>query len=122
MSKEISMQASLQVTNGNDTAPAWFESLQPTQSVVGEAGGVINLTTTFADIPLGSLATVGYCMLKNLDTGNNIDVGIDQSSTFRNVMTLKPGEVAVFRWKSGVVPAAVAQAGTPKLRYWILND
>jgi len=121
MSNELTISLSLGCANGNYKPPVAYESGNFNQSVIGATEGVLNCTTSAAAIPLSSVATLGYAMLKNLDLTNNIDVGLT-SGSFIAFQTLKPGEFSVFRFKAGTTPQAVAAAGTPKLQYWILND
>ncbi len=122
MASEISLNVTMSCSNGSFRPPAWNESAAFTQSAIEASGGVLNLTTTYATIPLASLATLGYAMVKNIDVTNNLEVGIEVTAALVSVMTLKPGEFALFRFKSGVVPAAKASSGTAKLMYYILND
>jgi len=119
---EISFSAQFRVANGNYQPGVWQIADSYSQNTVGAAAGVMATSTTAATVPSSIVSTLGYCVVKNLDTTNNIDLGVFASGTFTPFGKLKPGEQAVFRLYPGVVFQAKAEAGTPGLSYWILQD
>jgi hypothetical protein len=107
------------VTNGMYSR-SWAETPTIVQNNAGEASGVVTTTAaTAVNLDVGGVTTLGYIMLKNLDTVNNIDFGVGSFTAFA---TLKPGECAIFRLKPGITLQHKPQAGTPQFQYWLLQD
>jgi hypothetical protein len=85
--------------------------------------GVMNVPTTPGGtaIPVSALANLGYAMLVNLDTTNYVQVLSAVSGTV--VLKLLPGDVALFRFDSGITaPALLAHTGTVNVQYLILEN
>jgi hypothetical protein len=122
MANEIRVSLTLQLSNGTLAPGAWNETGSFTQNTALQVANVVATSTTYAALAVGGIATNGWTLFKNLDATNNLDLGYDDAGTFRAFATLKPGEFAAIRLKSGVIPAAKAAAGNPKLAYWIVND
>ena len=82
---------------------------------------VLPCTTTNAALGKGSVGTLGYCYVRNLSTNAVIEL---TCGTLTN-MTLKAGEVSLFRW-AGAFPIASAGAQTTSgggdLEVTILED
>ena len=114
----VTAQANLVTTDGVS------ESLGASSFAVSMAGKNVSkgtqVTGSAAAIPLGGIGTIGLAVLKNLDGTNSI--AIRNGSGGSNFLTVGPGETAVFRFTSGVVPFSVALAGTPLLEYMICEN
>lgn len=120
MSSEIKFNWSFNVTKGNYNQ-SWTEANAFTMTTLNAAGGIADTTTSAANLDIGAVATLGFVVFKNLDSSISVDVGIN-SSGFIAFGTLKAGEVAIFRFKAGVVPQLKAASGTPQVSYLLLND
>lgn len=115
MAGTITVTATLldQVTGGQTenqgTSQAQFT--QTGQNTVSETMGT---SSTPAQIPIGSIGTLGYLYVKNLDVTNSISLRIGSGGS--NFATLAPGQVGVFP-TAGTAPYAVASSGNPVLQY-----
>ncbi len=121
MANELADSINLTATKGsysvNFTQTASF-----TQNTQGAASGIAATTTTKSNIDVGSVVTLGFLVLMNLDSTNNCDAGVDNAGTFIAFATLKPGEWIKIRCKAGSTYQLKAAAGTPNIQYWLLND
>jgi hypothetical protein len=80
-----------------------------------------SVTTSEAALQLGSLATLGWCIMKNLDATNFIQVRTATGGIA--FLKLKAGETAVFRFGTGVTaPFIIADTATCKVEYMIVED
>jgi hypothetical protein len=74
-----------------------------------------------AAIPVSSLANLGYAVFVNLDPVNYVELLTAASGT--NIITLQPGDVAVFRFGSGIAaPALLAHTDAVEVQYLILEN
>ena len=127
MANEISVSASLGLSKGNvvNRILALASGVTFTQTGIRYAEGAQSVPTTAGGtiLPLGPLAgaTLGWCLLKNNDATNFVEILTTTSGT--TILKLKPGEIALFRFGSGVVaPAALANTATCQLEFLILED
>lgn len=84
-----------------------------------EAGQTV---TTGADtaFPLGGITTPGLIWCRNLDGTNAIDIKAAVAGDI--LVRLNAGDIALFRFRSGVTaPSHVAVAGTPLLEFQIVD-
>lgn len=121
MSNEINLSVQMNVANLGYAA-TWSETDSYTQNAVGASSGVQSVTTSMTNLTLGSVTTNGYCVMKNLDLVNVVDFGVNNSGTFVACGTLNPGEVALFRYKSGAVPALKSVVGTNNVQFILLQN
>lgn len=78
-----------------------------------------NIGITEEAIKLGELATLGYAIFINRDATNFINIKTATAGTI--IVKLFPGEVAMFRFGSGVTaPFAIADTAPCQLEYMIL--
>lgn len=123
-SNAIQVTASLVYTNLPQNISAQTLAAGPSLfSITGinYAGGTMAVPTTSGGtiIPLGSVTSLGWAMFKNNDSTNYVDILVTTSGT--DILRLYPGEVALFRFGSGVTaPAAIAHTATVLLQYLIL--
>lgn len=82
---------------------------------------VQSVTTTEAALQLGSLATLGWCFMKNLDATNFVQLKTATAGAL--MLKLKAGESGCFRFGSDVTaPFIIADTATCKLEYMIVED
>ena len=62
------------------------------------------------------IATIGFCVFKNLDSTNYIEIGLTGSYSVK----LKAREIAMFRADADLY--ALADTGACRLEYWIFED
>lgn len=127
MANEITVTAELSYTNTSVniatqdlavTSPGTFTIIGQkfvlnTFSVPTTAGGTI--------LPLGSIGTLGWAMVKNNDAVNYVEILVTTSGTA--IIKLKAGECALFRFGSGVTaPAALANTGAVVVQYMFIEN
>lgn len=79
----------------------------------------MSVPTTTTALPLGSIATPGYCIITNRDNTNYVEVYTDTGGSA--ALKLKPGEWAVFRF--GVsAPAVKAHTSACIIEYLLIED
>lgn len=67
------------------------------------------------------IGTAGMVQLRNLDSTNFVEVGIEVSSTFYPLLKLKPGEAQWFRLSSGA-PFVKASTAPVKIQVLCFED
>lgn len=95
MANEITIQASIQVVNGNLRDSFNVGSKSVNQAAVGgPTPGYVTIGTSEETVAFGELGTKGYCVIQNLSATNFIEWGF---STGVYGGKLLAGEVALFR-------------------------
>ena len=80
-----------------------------------------NIGTSEEALNLGNIATLGYIYIKNLDETNFVQLRTATSGTY--FCKLKPGEIAVFRFGSGVTaPYAIADTAACDVEYFLISN
>jgi hypothetical protein len=122
MAKEITVNAKLVATKGN-LSQSRSETCQPNMAGTHYAARGMDIPTTAAGtaLDLGSVATAGYALLKNLDATNYVEVGVQVAGTFYPLVRLLAGESAVFRFAISSGIYARANTATVVLDYLILE-
>lgn len=125
MSNEITFTFGLTCQNGSYKV-AWPQEYNfYTQNAQGASAGILQTSSgSVVPIPLGSVATPGFLILKNLENSgsvNYVDWGIS-SGGFNVVGQIKGGEINFVRVKPSTTVAVQAEAGSPLLQYWLLED
>lgn len=98
MADEITVSASLRVSNGNfsfrkDTGFSQFD-----QAAAGGGNpGTVNIGTSDEAISLGDITTPGWAFIQNLDGTNYVDIGPDSTGAIVPIIRLEPGEFALLR-------------------------
>lgn len=98
MANEISVTVGLRCTNGNYKLTRNTETLQVDQTTAsGGSPGVISVGTTEEAVSFGDV-TAGYCLMKNLDATNYVEVGTTGAYSAR---LIAGGGVALFYVNTG---------------------
>lgn len=123
MANELSITAAL--TFSKNAIQQFARAVTSLPVSVGSNGGVydpgFSCSTGDQAIPLGGIPSLGYAWFHNLDATNSVNIKTASAGTV--IITMKPGEVALFRFGSGVsVPAVNASSGTPLVEYVILPN
>src|SRR5580765_4270546 len=121
MANEIRLTVQLQVKNGEfDDVFQFSDTLD--QAAIGEGGGVVLVSHTAATtISVGSVTTMGWCTLKNLDPTNYVTYGPD-SSGLVPFGRMKPGEPATFRLEPGITIKMLAHTADCKVQVKVYQD
>lgn len=118
MANEITVNASLGVTNGSFVLPRYGGQFAVTQAVAGGGTpGMVSLTTSEEVISQAELTGIGYLWIKNLDATNDVIYGPESGGALVNFGRLKPGEQAVMRINPGAVIRAKSSAGTVRAMF-----
>lgn len=119
MANEVTVSAQLAVRSGNldmaDSSRAQFDLADTTPPV---AAGVATIGTTHEAIPMGDVSAAGWAYFKNVGTTNEVQIGVDVSSTFYPFAELEPGEFAVLPLGTNA-PYAKADTAAEPLQYKI---
>lgn len=77
--------------------------------------------TAHSALALNTVATEGFCWVRNIDPTNFVLLGVDVSAAFHDLIKLKPGEETIFRIGT---TATYAKANTASVRiaYLIVED
>lgn len=93
MANELSINQSLTFAKGNYRLSITPGNLQFTVTGTLFEHNTVTVTTSDGALNKGSIGTIGYCYVRNLDATNYVDVGVDGTNY---VVRLKPGENALF--------------------------
>lgn len=122
MANEITLQGTLQISNG-DFKQDWRPgSIQVTQTTQAMAGGIQSIGTSAEALGVTDVATPGYSFFRNLDATNFVTIGTYVSSTYYPCLKLKAGEYGIVRLDGSKTFYAQADTATVKLQYAILSD
>ena len=102
-------------SSSNDVTPDRFdESVNDDQSTeIIEAGGQ-TVGTTHEVLDLGDVTSPAFIVLRNADTANYVEIGLDDTGAFVPVTRIRPGLVSVIQPASGVT--LYARANTAAIR------
>lgn len=117
MADEITINATLSIDNGNYAATRRTSRLQATQSTLGGNAAVQSVSTSYEALALGDVSTEGWCYVRNLDSTNFVELGLEVSSTFYGFTKLEAGEPALFRVSDQTI---YAQADTSAVKIDLL--
>lgn len=119
MSNELTINLSLDITNGtfrDNFRPGMFQADQAAQ---GKASGVQAIGTSEEALVLGDVANPGWACFTNLDATNYIQIGVFVSATFHAFARLKAGKSALLPLDPSMVYYAKANTAVCKLDYRI---
>lgn len=121
MPKEISATTTLVVNKG-------FLQLTRTATVTPDMTGthgtlqLQTVATSYAALVVsGDVAVAGYGFMRNLDTTNFVEIGIEVSSVFHPIIKLKPGEAFIGRLATGSL-FAKADTAPVVLEFLVLEN
>ena len=97
MAEEISITGRLNILNGTYRADFNPGTIKADLASNLSESGVVASTGTAAAIDTSNVATYGLCYLRNVTLTDNILIGREDGGTFRELITLLPGEFALFR-------------------------
>ncbi|MBT8200072.1 MAG: hypothetical protein KJO36_06110 [Acidimicrobiia bacterium] len=100
-----------------------MSSLKVNQTTKFLDGQSQSIGTTHETITVsGDMTTEGWCLIKNLDTTNYVEIGRDVGASFYPVMRLRATEFALFRWSPGVTLYAKADTAACVISKVLLDD
>lgn len=120
MADEITINASLQVLNGNLSFARSTGSKTYDQAAIGgPTPGMVDIGITEESVSFSELSTVGWCLMENLDSTNFVEWGF---STAVYGGRLEPGEVALFRLNPSTTLYLKADTAACKVTIYALED
>ena len=120
MADEITIRASLRVDNGNFYYTFDPGALTFDQATAGGGNpGSVDIGTVEETISLGDISTNGWCIARNLDAANYVEIGF---STGVYGIRLEAGEVMLFRLNPGATIYAKANTATCKVAVAVIED
>jgi hypothetical protein len=123
MANEIQVTGQLSYTNSAKNIAQ--KLLQITAALFSISGvnynaGTATVPTSAGAIPLGALGSIGWCIFKNNDPTNYVQLKTATGGTI--FAQIQPGEVALFRLDPSVTaPAWVAHTATCEVEYLMLE-
>lgn len=123
MAEEITVEATLNINNGNLLRQDPDSPQLITQALAkGPVPGMVTVTTTPAAISLTGLTTYGLVKIKNLSSSHFVTYGVYVSSTYYPLLRLKPGEYYVWRMEPSVTPYMQADTASCDVQIEAYND
>ncbi len=123
MASEIQVTGSLQYTNSAKNIAQKLLSLTAANfSITGSNynAGTATVGTTASDVPLGGLGNIGWCIFKNNDATNYVQLKTGTAGTV--FAQLLPGEIALFRMDPSVTaPAWIAHTASCEVEFLMLE-
>jgi hypothetical protein len=122
MANEISITTLMSVSN-NKVFHQWrFTNLFFNQNNSGFDANIWSVTTAAVDLAPTNITTKGYVAFRNTDNTNYVEIGYNDGGTFRDLIRLNPGEVALFRVISTRTIRGQANTATVKVEYTVFED
>lgn len=84
--------------------------------------GLLSVTTSITDFSLVNVETAGLVSLRNTDDTNYVDIGYNDSDTFRDLIRLNAGDVCSFRLIPGKILCAKTNTGTVIVQFMIFEN
>lgn len=125
MANEITVAASLSVSNGFFASSLAPGTKRYDQAAVGGVNNVVSVgSTAEEDIGTGDIGTLGWCMLRNLDATNYVTYGPKTTGgTMKVFGRIKAGETAgPMRLEPGIVIRARANTAPVKVQVVVLES
>jgi len=122
MSQEITLTASLAVSNGSYKDSMTPSTLKINQTNQLGLSGSKSFSTSDTAFTTTGLTTLGLMMIQNLDPTNYIDIGPDSGGAIIPFIRLKAGEFAVFRLKPGITFRTQANTAAVICEWLLLDD
>jgi hypothetical protein len=119
MANEITVVTKLIVVNGNYKEERSVSQYKRDQTTQGGIAQVQDVGTTHELLDVGDVGTEGMVHVRNLDSTNYVEIGVDVAATFYPVIKLSPGDPAVF--PAGATLYARANTAAVKLDSMILE-
>lgn len=98
MANEITVTASVNIRNGNQT---WSNSVSHYRAdqagLNGPSPGAIKVPTAGVSISFAQLTTPAMCVITNIDPTNFVEYGLWDSTHFMPIGELLPGEFVILR-------------------------
>lgn len=117
MTAKISFDKGLVVGVSRDETDKQVDVAGTRYTQIVQEIGTSEEVIALGDVPS---ASIGYCHMKNLDATNFVEVRPALGAA--DLMKLKPGESAVFRFTLSVVPAMIADTGACDVEILIIED
>lgn len=121
MASELQYSVNFKCQNGSYLENFNKVTQTANQNALGASAGIATVTTTASTINVGSVTTLGYLLLQNLDATNYLTFGV-LSGSYIPVGKLKPGEVAMLRLQPGITFQWQANTASVECQYLLLQD
>jgi hypothetical protein len=122
MANELTVSATLALTNGKLKERAETGALQVTQSVALSFSPTVIVGTSEEDLAIGDIATLGWVLLQNLDSANYVQWGPKSAGAMVAIGRLKAGEFALLRLEPGITLRWVANTAAVNVKITLINN
>ena len=102
MANEIKLSITASLTNGYLSDTFNTGQLSITQTTQGAHTPVVTVGTSEEDLSTGDIGTLGYMLLRNLDSSNYVTYGPKSGGAMVAFGRIKAGEAAVIRLEPGI--------------------
>ena len=119
MADELTVKAGLTYTVSGSTLSMTPADDKVTISANYALRQIHTVTTVGENLPVGSVATPGFCLIRNTDGANYILVG---NSGDTLPIKIEAGEHVVFRWAAGITPYAIANVANVDIEIMLVSD
>lgn len=122
MADELKLTLASRLTNGSFKDNFDPGQISIDQAAVGAHRPIVTVGTSEEVIDTGDVATLGWCIMQNLDATNYVDWGPESGGAMVAIGRLEPGEWAAFRLKPGIVLRGQANTAACKVDVRIYED
>ena len=119
MANELSISLTLGFSKSNISTTMTSGTQHFTVTGTDYVRQTMSVPTSVTALPLGGIATPGYCMITNRDTVNYVEVYTAVAGAA--AIKLKPGEWAIFRFTTAA-PAVKANTAAVRIDYLLIAD
>lgn len=102
MANEIKISISATLTNGLLSDSFNTGQLSITQATLGAHTPVVTVGTSEEDLAVGDISTLGFLLIRNLDSANYVTYGPKSSGSMVAFGRIRAGEAAVIRLEPGI--------------------
>lgn len=122
MANEIGINLAVTLTNGNLKKSFAPGQVNVTQTTLGAHDTVVVVGTSEEDFSTGDVGTLGYLVLRNLDSANYVQYGPKSGGAMVAMGRIKAGEVAILRLEPGITLRWIANTSSVKVQAMLLES
>tara|TARA_B100000029_G_scaffold501774_1_gene575883 strand:- start:754 stop:1122 length:369 start_codon:yes stop_codon:yes gene_type:complete len=122
MAEEIAITILAKVENGNFKDRVDHGQLKHDQAAIGAHAAVVKVGTSEEDVSTGDISTLGWCLMRNLDTTNYVTYGPKSGAAMVGMGRLEAGEVHAVRLEPGITLRWVANTAECKVDLRVYED
>lgn len=123
MANEITVGGSLSVVNGNLSVSKQFSGLRFDMTGDSYSANAQSIGTTYEALTIGAdVGNQGWCIMRNLDATNYVEIGLDGGADLDPFIRLEAGEFALFRLSPAIAPYGKADTAAVVVEFIVIED